>query len=49
MAHNGEINAIRGNRNWAKARKPGELLDMKLSKFKHLINESAFSTSHEII
>ena len=47
LAHNGEINAIRGNRNWAKARKPRFITPLipKLSQFKHLINESGSDSS----
>ena len=47
LAHNGEINAIRGNRNWAKARKPRFITPLipKLSQFKHLINETGSDSS----
>ena len=47
LAHNGEINAIRGNRNWAKARKSKFITPLipKLSKFKHLINETGSDSS----
>ena len=42
LAHNGEINAIRGNRNWVKARssKFSTPLIPKIQKFKQLVNES---------
>ena len=47
LAHNGEINAIRSNRNWAKARKPKLLTPLipKLSKFKLLVNETGSDSS----
>ena len=47
LAHNGEINAIRGNRNWAKARKSKFITPLipKLSKFKYLINETGSDSS----
>ena len=47
LAHNGEINAIRGNRNWAKARsslfKSSLLPD--LHKFENLINADGSDSS----
>ena len=47
LAHNGEINAIRGNRNWVKARsskfKSPRL--PKIQKFKELVNESGSDSS----
>ena len=47
LAHNGEINAIRGNRNWAKARKSifKTPLLPKLEKFKHIVNEKGSDSS----
>ena len=47
LAHNGEINAIRGNRNWVKARsskfKSPRL--PKIQKFKQLVNETGSDSS----
>ena len=42
LAHNGEINAIRGNRNWVKARSSKFLTPFipKIQKFKQLVNET---------
>ena len=47
LAHNGEINAIRGNRNWVKARssKFSTPLIPKIQKFKQLVNESGSDSS----
>ena len=47
LAHNGEINAIRGNRNWAKARQSilSTPLLPKLKKFKYLVNEKGSDSS----
>ena len=47
LAHNGEINAIRGNRNWVKARssKFSTPLIPKIQKFKELVNESGSDSS----
>ena len=47
LAHNGEINAIRGNRNWVKARsskfKSPRL--PKIQEFKQLVNETGSDSS----
>ena len=47
LAHNGEINAIRGNRNWARARsnvfKTKKI--PKLQKFKQIVNETGSDSS----
>ena len=47
LAHNGEINAIRGNRNWSKARtsifKTPHI--PKIQKFKQIVNESGSDSS----
>ena len=47
LAHNGEINAIRGNRNWVKARssKFESPRLPKIQKFKELVNESGSDSS----
>ena len=47
LAHNGEINAIRGNRNWVKARssKFKTPLIPKVQTFKQLVNESGSDSS----
>ena len=47
LAHNGEINAIRGNRNWARARqsKFSSPLIPKINKFKDLVNENGSDSS----
>ena len=47
LAHNGEINAIRGNRNWVKARssKFSSPLLPKISSFKELVNEKGSDSS----
>ncbi len=47
LAHNGEINAIRGNRNWVKARqsKFRTPLLSKIRDFKLLVNESGSDSS----
>ena len=47
LAHNGEINAIRGNRNWVKARssKFKTPLIPKIQKFKQLVNETGSDSS----
>ena len=47
LAHNGEINAIRGNRNWVKARasKFSTPLIPGISKFKSLVNETGSDSS----
>ena len=47
LAHNGEINAIRGNRNWARARqsKFSSPLIPKINKFKDLVNETGSDSS----
>ena len=47
LAHNGEINAIRGNRNWARARSSifETPLIPKIHKFKQIINKSTFKKS----
>ena len=47
LAHNGEINAIRGNRNWVKARssKFKTPLIPKIQKFHQLVNETGSDSS----
>ena len=47
LAHNGEINAIRGNRNWVKARasKFSTPLIPGISQFKSLVNETGSDSS----
>jgi glutamate synthase (NADPH/NADH) large chain len=47
LAHNGEINAIRGNRNWVKARssKFKTPLIPKIQKFKKLVSETGSDSS----
>src|SRR6056300_1266936 len=47
LAHNGEINAIRGNRNWVKARasKFSTPLIPGISQFKYLVNEAGSDSS----
>jgi len=47
LAHNGEINAIRGNRNWVKARasKFSTPLIPDISKFSSLVNETGSDSS----
>ena len=47
LAHNGEINAIRGNRNWVKARasKFSTPFIPKIQKFKQLVNETGSDSS----
>jgi glutamate synthase (NADPH/NADH) large chain len=47
LAHNGEINAIRGNRNWVKARSSKFLTPFipKIQKFKQLVNEAGSDSS----
>ena len=47
LAHNGEINAIRGNRNWVKARSSKFLTPLipKIQKFKQLVNETGSDSS----
>jgi glutamate synthase (NADPH/NADH) large chain len=47
LAHNGEINAVRGNRNWVKARasKFSTPLIPGISKFKALVNEHGSDSS----
>ena len=47
LAHNGEINAIRGNRNWVKARPSKFLTPLipKIQKFKQLVNETGSDSS----
>ncbi len=47
LAHNGEINAIRGNRNWVKARssKFKSPRIPKIQKFKQLVNEKGSDSS----
>ena len=47
LAHNGEINAIRGNRNWVKARSSifKTPLIPKLKKFKQIVNEDGSDSS----
>ena len=47
LAHNGEINAIRGNRNWVKARSNlfKTPLIPKIQKFKQVVNEDGSDSS----
>ena len=47
LAHNGEINAIRGNRNWVKARlsKFSTPLIPNITRFKSLVNETGSDSS----
>ena len=47
LAHNGEINAIRGNRNWVKARSNNfeTPLIPKIQNFKQIVNESGSDSS----
>jgi glutamate synthase (NADPH/NADH) large chain len=47
LAHNGEINAIRGNRNWVRARSSKFLTPFipKIQKFKQLVNETGSDSS----
>ena len=47
LAHNGEINAIRGNRNWVKARSSKFITPLipKIQKFKQLVNETGSDSS----
>ena len=47
LAHNGEINAIRGNRNWVKARSNlfKTPLIPKIQKFKQIVNEDGSDSS----
>ena len=47
LAHNGEINAIRGNRNWVKARtsKFSTPLIPSITEFKSLVNETGSDSS----
>jgi len=47
LAHNGEINAIRGNRNWVKARasKFSTPLIPGIGQFKYLVNEAGSDSS----
>ena len=47
LAHNGEINAIRGNRNWVKARSStfSTPLIPKIQKFKQIVNEDGSDSS----
>ena len=47
LAHNGEINAIRGNRNWARARSSifETPLIPKIHKFKQIVNETGSDSS----
>ena len=47
LAHNGEINAIRGNRNWVKARSNifTTPLIPKIQKFKQIVNEDGSDSS----
>ena len=47
LAHNGEINAIRGHRNWVKARSSKFLTPLipKIQKFKQLVNETGSDSS----
>ena len=47
LAHNGEINAIKGNRNWARSRKgkfASPLLN-NIKKYKNLVNETGSDSS----
>ena len=47
LAHNGEINAIRGNRNWVKARSNKFITPLipKIQSFKELVNETGSDSS----
>ena len=47
LAHNGEINAIRGNRNWVKARSNNFKTPLipKIQKFKQIVNEVGSDSS----
>ena len=47
LAHNGEINAIRGNRNWSKARSNIFVTPNipKIQKFKQIVNETGSDSS----
>ena len=47
LAHNGEINAIRGNRNWVKARSNNfkTTLIPKIQEFKQIVNEDGSDSS----
>ena len=47
LAHNGEINAIRGNRNWSRARSNNfETINIpKIQKFKQIVNETGSDSS----
>ena len=47
LAHNGEINAIRGNRNWVKARSNKFITPLipKIQSFKELVNEKGSDSS----
>tara|TARA_B100000575_G_scaffold72843_1_gene56637 strand:- start:6049 stop:10557 length:4509 start_codon:yes stop_codon:yes gene_type:complete len=47
LAHNGEINAIRGNRNWSRARSNifDSSLIPKIQKFKQIVNETGSDSS----
>ena len=47
LAHNGEINAIRGNRNWVKARSSifSTPLIPKIQQFKQIVNEDGSDSS----
>ena len=47
LAHNGEINAIRGNRNWAKARFSNFKTKNipKIQNFKNIVNENGSDSS----
>ena len=47
LAHNGEINAIRGNRNWVKARSSKFITPHipKIQQFKQLVNETGSDSS----
>ena len=47
LAHNGEINAIQGNRNWVKARSSKFITPLipKIQKFKQLVNDTGSDSS----
>ena len=47
LAHNGEINAIRGNRNWSRARSNNfETINLpKIQQFKQIVNETGSDSS----
>ena len=47
LAHNGEINAIRGNRNWSRARSNNfETINIpKIQQFKQIVNETGSDSS----